>query len=182
MCLSVYPQAAANHDICYAMVPGVFDILHKCSSPMLMIVVRSPLRALVKDQVGKCCLCQPIVLENMAWSHGRQFLYSLLQPSDYTDRCGVERLSSKSGPIIWKHWWLMKHTVWISVKWNSKFLEWFWGDTFRKEFSKIGEVCRTLPNRVNVMALTATATKATWKNVFQKLGMKNPVVIYQSDM
>ena len=38
--------------LCYAVLPGVFDILHKRTSPTLMIVVMSPLIALMKDQVG----------------------------------------------------------------------------------------------------------------------------------
>ena len=56
----------------------------------------------------------------------------------------------------------------------------FRGETFRKEFSKIGEVRSIIPSRVNVMALTATATKATCKYVCQRLGMSAPVVISKS--
>ena len=54
------------------------------------------------------------------------------------------------------------------------------GDSFRKEFAKIGEVRSILPLKVNVMALTATATKSTRQVVCKKLGMRNPVVINQS--
>ena len=54
------------------------------------------------------------------------------------------------------------------------------GETFRKEFSKIGEVRSIIPEQVNVMALTATATKPTRKYVCQRLGMSAPVVIAKS--
>ena len=54
------------------------------------------------------------------------------------------------------------------------------GETFRREFSKIGEVRSIIPDRVNVMALTATATKATRKHVCRRLGMSAPVVISRS--
>ena len=53
-------------------------------------------------------------------------------------------------------------------------------ETFRKEFSKIGEVRSIIPDHVNVMALTATATKRTRKYVCKKLSMSAPVVISQS--
>ena len=60
--------------LCYALLPGVFDILHKRTSPTSMIVVVSLLIALMKDQVGifhaeernECCLCQPVEGENDA--------------------------------------------------------------------------------------------------------------------
>ena len=54
------------------------------------------------------------------------------------------------------------------------------GDEFRKAFAKIGEVRSILPSNVNVMALTATATKPTREYVCGKLGMSSPVVISQS--
>ena len=53
------------------------------------------------------------------------------------------------------------------------------GDSFRTEFSNLGEVSSILP-KVNTMALTATATKETRKVICRSLGMKNPVIISKS--
>ena len=53
------------------------------------------------------------------------------------------------------------------------------GDSFRTEFSNLGEVSSILP-KVHAMALTATATKETRKVICRSLGMKNPVVVSKS--
>ena len=54
------------------------------------------------------------------------------------------------------------------------------GETFRKEFAKLGEVRSLLPHGVHVMALTATATKTSRRDICKKLGMVNPFVLSQS--
>ena len=54
------------------------------------------------------------------------------------------------------------------------------GESFRKVFSKIGEVRSIIPDHVNVMALTATATKTTRKYICQRLGMRAPLIISKS--
>lgn len=41
----------------------------------------------------------------------------------------------------------------------------------------LGEVRSLIPTRVNIMALTATATKSTRQKVVSILGMINPVVV-----
>ena len=51
------------------------------------------------------------------------------------------------------------------------------GETFRKEFSNIGEARSLLPPGVCMMALTATATKSTRQHVCQLLGMVHPFVV-----
>ena len=51
------------------------------------------------------------------------------------------------------------------------------GDEFRKEYSRLGEVRSILPQNVNVMALTATATKTLRKDVSDLLGMESPVLV-----
>ena len=37
-----------------------------------------------------------------------------------------------------------------------------WGDDFRTAFSEIGTLCSIIPNSVNILALTATATMETY--------------------
>jgi len=51
------------------------------------------------------------------------------------------------------------------------------GDEFRVEFSKLGTLRSLLPNHVNVLALTATATKETLRCVEDRLAMKDVKVI-----
>ena len=51
------------------------------------------------------------------------------------------------------------------------------GTSFRKTFARIGEVRSIIPQYVNVMALTATASKTMRRDIIQKLGMTNTKVI-----
>lgn len=53
------------------------------------------------------------------------------------------------------------------------------GDSFRREFSNIGELSSLLPS-VNIMALTATATTLTRKAICRSLGMKKTIIVSQS--
>ena len=54
------------------------------------------------------------------------------------------------------------------------------GISFRKEFSKLGEVRALFPLTVRMMALTATASKSTWKDICRLLGMHNPFFVIRS--
>ena len=53
----------------------------------------------------------------------------------------------------------------------------FRGDTFRTVLERIGEVRSILPHGINVMALTATATKTVRYSVSKIIGMRNPFVL-----
>lgn len=52
-----------------------------------------------------------------------------------------------------------------------------WGDEFRTAFSEIGNLRSIIPNTVNVLALTATATTETYYTVSERLSMDNPVLV-----
>ena len=54
------------------------------------------------------------------------------------------------------------------------------GDTFRREFSNIGNVRSLLPPSTHVMALTATATFTSRKSIYRTLGMSKTVIVSQS--
>ncbi len=60
---------------------------------------------------------------------------------------------------------------------NDNKLHWFTGDIFRKEFSQLSEVRSIVPDTVNLMALTATATLATRKYVISNLCMQRPYIV-----
>jgi bloom syndrome protein len=53
----------------------------------------------------------------------------------------------------------------------------FRGDSFRVAYAHIRDIRSILPSHVNIMALTATATKETYDVVCSRLSMKNPSVI-----
>lgn len=53
-----------------------------------------------------------------------------------------------------------------------------WGHDFRPDYSRAGEIRKLLGNP-QCMALTATATAATQKDIVQQLGMKNPAVLWE---
>ena len=52
-----------------------------------------------------------------------------------------------------------------------------WGNVFRKEFSRLGEIRSLIPKNVHVMALTATATVSTQQKVCKVLGMNDTLFI-----
>ena len=51
------------------------------------------------------------------------------------------------------------------------------GEYFRREFSNLGQVRSLIPSTVNIMALTATATKTTRNRIIAILGMLSPKVV-----
>lgn len=51
------------------------------------------------------------------------------------------------------------------------------GDKFRMAYAHLGDMRSLLPSNVNVMALTATATKDMYKAVCQRLSLNNPILI-----
>ena len=51
------------------------------------------------------------------------------------------------------------------------------GEYFRREFSNLGQVRSLIPSTVNIMALTATATKTTRNKIIAILGMLSPKVV-----
>ena len=53
------------------------------------------------------------------------------------------------------------------------------GDSFRKEFAHLGEICSLLPD-IHIMALTATASTTTRKTIFWCIGMKKVLLVSQS--
>ena len=51
------------------------------------------------------------------------------------------------------------------------------GNSFRHEFSHLGELRSIIPENVNVMALTATATDTTRTAIIRALDMQEPKII-----
>ena len=51
------------------------------------------------------------------------------------------------------------------------------GDSFRREFSRLGELRSIIPEHVNVTALTATATKFTRTCIVKSLDLQSPKIV-----
>ena len=58
------------------------------------------------------------------------------------------------------------------------FVFFFRGDSFRSEFTHLGEIRSIVPESINLMALTATATLCTRSFIIRSLSMINPAVVY----
>ena len=54
------------------------------------------------------------------------------------------------------------------------------GKQFRKEYACLGEIRGLLGTNVNMMALTATATKENRRDICKSLGLLKPVMILKS--
>ena len=54
------------------------------------------------------------------------------------------------------------------------------GDSFRREFLRLGELRSILPPHVNILAMTAIATSSLRRCVIKTLGMRNTVIITES--
>lgn len=54
----------------------------------------------------------------------------------------------------------------------------FRGDSFRTDFSSLGEIRSIVPESVHIMALTATASLSTGRSIIKSLNMQKPVIIY----
>ncbi len=51
------------------------------------------------------------------------------------------------------------------------------GDSFRCEYSYLGDIRSIIPEDVHVMALTATATNSTRQAIIESLSMDKPVIV-----
>ena len=79
-----------------------------------------------------------------------------------------------------KDWWVTFISCLSVTLTLSHSLSLFWGQSFRKEFSHLGEIRSIIPLNVHVMALTATATLSTRHYIMDTLSMKteNTHIVY----
>jgi len=64
---------------------------------------------------------------------------------------------------------------------NYKILNYMYrGDQFRVAFASLGELRSIIPSNVNIVALTATATRATLEAVTERLALRNPEIVGSS--
>ena len=181
--------------LCYTLLPLIFDRLNLHVSPSSVILVVSLLVSLIKDHVralegrgiSAVAACSDSgVLDDPTTraavsSVEYKVVYTnpdvLLTNKEWKDVFqSASFQTSPSGLNCVKKWLVIN----ISILLPSCVVFLFRGTSFRKEFSKLGEVHALLHPNVRIMALTATASKSTRKDICRLLGMHNPSFVFRS--
>ncbi|KAL5489364.1 hypothetical protein EMCRGX_G018451 [Ephydatia muelleri] len=165
----------SGKSLCFAILPFAFDDMYGRVGSIALIV--SPLKALMKDQVSSLS------------SRGLSAAY--VNGETENDKSQLtEILNGKFHIIFISPELLLTNLTWremIRTRTYMNNLVAFvvdeahcipkWGQYFRNEFSKLGEVRSLIPSHVKIMTMTATATKDTTKKVISILGMDNPIIV-----
>ena len=184
----------SGKSLCYTILPYVFDILRNEVEPSIFIIV-SPLIALMKDQVRSMTErglkavfvgdCSEEMVGNVCMG-GYQLVY-LSPEALLTDQRWRDMLLSPvyAGNLVAlvvdeahcvKKWSVLPVTLQFNNLITPSVI-YSRGETFRREFLAIGEARSLIPSHVNMMALTATATKSTRVQVSKLLGMVQAKVV-----
>ena len=181
--------------LCYFCLPVIFDQLQQHQSPWSVAIVVSPLQALMKDQVKSLerkGLRAISVLGNEDEETKEQIVYGeynviftapelLLSNKKWINVFQSPTLSERLIAVVIDE----AHCVKKWLAFTNMYLLYlcklyYRGSSFRKEFSKLGDLRGFFPSHLNYMALTATASAATRKTVIRLLGMHKPVVLSRS--
>ncbi|XP_003391641.1 PREDICTED: ATP-dependent DNA helicase Q-like SIM [Amphimedon queenslandica] len=164
--------------MCFLCIPVLVDIITGKSSAWSVIVIVSPLVALMNDQVTTL---------------NKKGLNAVSIVADNTHHSGDDQSAVVRGDfqyIFTTPEILLCSKDWINVFQSPSFVERLvgviideahcvkkWGSDFRKEYSKLGELRGFFPPKVHIMALTATASAASRKEIIKVLGMLKPHMI-----
>lgn len=198
--------------LCYFCLPFVFDELYsvklkdstdsskdsQTSLPWSVVVVVSPLLALMHDQVSSLRAkgatvviasnnpedgLSREVLQMQIVSRKFQFIFTtpelLLLDKSWIDIFQSPSLSERIVSLVIdeahciKKWYV---NCIASIHYYTHKL-FFRGTDFRKKFGKLGDLRGFFPNDVKFMALSATMSKKTRREVIRILGMHKPVII-----
>ena len=181
----------SGKSLCYTILPYVFDILRNEVEPSIVIIV-SPL---MKDQVRSMTErglkavfvgdCSEEMVGNVCMG-GYQLVY-LSPEALLTDERWRDMLLSPvyAGNLVAlvvdeahcvKKWSVLPVTLQFNNLITPSVI-YSRGETFRREYLAIGEARSVIPSHVNMMALTATATKSTRVQVCKLLGMVQAKVV-----
>ena len=181
----------SGKSLCYTILPYVFDILRNEVEPSIVIIV-SPL---MKDQVRSMTErglkavfvgdCSEEMVGNVCMG-GYQLVY-LSPEALLTDERWRDMLLSPvyAGNLVAlvvdeahcvKKWSVLPVTLQFNNLITPSVI-YSRGETFRREYLAIGEARSLIPSHVNMMALTATATKSTRVQVCKLLGMVQAKVV-----
>ena len=166
-----------------------------CDSPWSVVIVVSPLSALIEDQVAflsekgikaiKCIDCEDESNKISIGEGSYQLVFTspeVLFNKNWCDVFHSEILCQRLvGFIVDEAHCVVK---WYGHHYNVCTLIILFicnrGKNFRKEFGKLGELRGYFPIDLTFMALTATATADTRKEVVRLLGMSKPEYVIRS--
>ena len=161
--------------VCFITLPIVFDLIRAPCEPSIVVVI-SPLNSLMSDQVDSCtskglkavCVCA----------------------NDESKQCYQSVISGEYQIVYISPEYIIGRRMWRDMLLNEQYQKRLvgvivdeahcvkhWGEEFRPEFKKIGELRSIVPKTVNIMALTATATVTSRLSIERILGMQKPVVV-----
>ena len=160
------------------MLPVVFDTLRKVTGESIVVVV-SPLKILMADQVDSCSHKGLKSVSVCGDESSRQLYNSVINGNFQVVYISSEMLIGKK---MWRDMLLSDcyQDRLVGVIIDEAHCVKKWGDDFRPEFKKLGRLRSIIPKNVNIMALTATATDTLRLSVEKILGMIDSVVIEQS--
>lgn len=164
----------SGKSLCYWSLPGAFDYMKDNHHASSIVIVVSPLTALMKDQVKS--LCKKGVKAIHVDAPNDNVLKEIHQGVYQLLFFGPEELL---GNLEWRD--MLLSTVYTSNLVGFIIDEAHcvkkWGKQFRKEFGHLGEVRSLLPEGTKVMALTATATRSSRREICRILGLTQPVIV-----
>ena len=158
--------------LCFITLPVIFDLIRAPCDPSIVVVI-SPLNSLMSDQVDSCksrglkAVCVGVNDECYGSVVNGEYQVVYISPENIIGR------------RIWRDMLLneqyQKRLVGVII--DEAHCVKTWGEEFRPEFKKIGELRSIIPKTVNIMALTATATITSRLSIERILGMRKPILI-----
>ncbi|KAL5489405.1 hypothetical protein EMCRGX_G018494 [Ephydatia muelleri] len=164
-------------------LPVAFDKCQKKERGYSIVVVVSPLVAIMKDQVSTYSI------------KGLKTTYMYVsQSGEVTDKSVLDEVSQGNFQLVFftpemligsKRWRNMLTGHLYSERLKAFVIDEAhcvkkWGTTFRHVLARVGEVRSLIPSSVHVMALTATATSSDRIAVTQMIGLQNPYTLKQA--
>lgn len=165
----------SGKSLCYCLLPTAFDILRKeTAEPKSIVLVVSPLIALMKDQVRAMrdknvhAIYASKDLDDESIGEVCIGKYQLVYISPESIINNYQWHDMLANPVY------QKHLVGLIVDEAHCVKKWA---TFRTAYKEINQLRSLIPRSVKIMALTATATKETRLAVCRSLGIVSPIVV-----
>ena len=178
--------------ICYIILPWLFDELRKVDKKSIVLVV-SPLIAVMRDKVGSITamgiteVTKKLLVARKESRQLRTNCIFFFSPEALILLKWRNMLSNKvyrnnlvafvvDEPHCIKKWYANGGIACVMVVIVVVVV--LRGESFRKDFSDLGEIRSIVPRRVRLMALTATATLSTRKFIIKNLNMQDTAIVY----
>jgi ATP-dependent DNA helicase RecQ len=162
---------------CFTCLPHAFDLVqNRSDDKKAIIIVISPLTALIYDQVTD------LLSHNVSAGYLDSETTSEVKKNVTAGYYNILFMSPEQLVNKWRC--LFSTSVYkerlVGLIVDEAHCVVKWGTSFRDAFLRIKEVRSLMPSGVNIMALTATASKTLREKVQLFLGMRNPVTMIRS--